>query len=248
MRAQAIFGNHLMSASHAVAPKDWPDQSGYGHRVTSKIQAPSLAPELDNVIDLILDDGEVVEQRTITGDVTATSATDVEFLGSLFRAARLTGIELPGVTLRDCRFENCELSGAVLDGARLVRVEFVDCRLSGGVLSDARLDDVRLTDCRCDGLLLRMSNLKRSEFLRCDLTNAEFYESGLQHVSLVDSDLSHADFTRARFDQVRLHGSVLADLRGGTALRGAIIDTGQILPMGIVALDALGVIIDDDCE
>jgi len=216
--------------------------------VTSRIQAPSLAPTLENLTDLVLDDGEVVEQRTITGDVTATSATEVEFLGSLFRAARLTGVELPGVTLRDCRFENCELSGAVLDGARLVRVEFVDCRLSGGVLSDARLDDVRFTDCRCDRLLLRMSNLKRSEFLRCDLTNAEFYESGLQHVSLVDSDLSRADFTRARLDQVRLHGSVLADLRGGASLRGTIIDASQILPMGLVALDAIGVVIDDDRE
>jgi len=237
-----------MSASHAVAPKDCPDHSDYGHRVTSKIQAPSLAPGLENMTDLVLGDGEVVVHRTIAGDVTAAAATDVEILGSLFRAARLTGIELPGVTLRDCRFENCELSGAVLDAARLVRVEFVDCRLSGAVLSDARLDDVRIVDCRCDGLLLRMSTLKRSEFLRCDLTNAEFYESDLQHVSLVDSDLSHADFTRARFDQVRLHGSVLADLRGGTALRGAIIDTSQILPMGLVALDALGVIIDDEGE
>jgi len=218
--------------------------------VTSKLQAPSLAPSLDNVIDLVLGDGEIVEHRTVTGDVTATSSatssTDVEILGSLFRAARLTGIELPGVTLHDCRFENCELSGAVLDAARLVRVEFVDCRLSGAVLSDARLDDVRFVDCRCNGLLLRMSTLKRSEFLRCDLANAEFYESGLQHVSLVDSDLSHADFTRAQLDQVRLHGSVLADLRGGTALRGAIIDVSQILPMGLVALDALGVVINDD--
>jgi len=248
LRTQAFFGVHVLESESRRRPRHCAADCDYGRSVTSKIQAPWLAPTLENLTDLVLDDGEVVEQRTITGDVTATSATEVEFLGSLFRAARLTGVELPGVTLRDCRFENCELSGAVLDGARLVRVEFVDCRLSGGVLSDARLDDVRFTDCRCDRLLLRMSNLKRSEFLRCDLTNAEFYESGLQHVSLVDSDLSRADFTRARLDQVRLHGSVLADLRGGASLRGTIIDASQILPMGLVALDAIGVVIDDDRE
>ena len=246
MRTQAFCGIHVLGSESRRCPRHCPADCDYGRSVTSKLQAPSLATVLDNVTDLVLGEGEVVEHRTITGDVIATSSTDVEILGSLFRAARLTGVELPGVTLRDCRFENCELSGAVLDAARLVRVEFVDCRLSGAVLSDARLDDVRFVDCRCNGLLLRMSTLKRSEFLRCDLANAEFYESGLQHVSLVDSDLSHADFTRARLDQVRLHGSVLADLRGGTALRGAIIDVSQILPMGLVALDAIGVVIDDD--
>ena len=205
-----------------------------------------LVSEREDATDVVLDSGDFIEHRTISGDVEALAADDVEIVGSLFRAARLTGVDLSGVTFRDCRFENCELSGALLESARLVRVEFVDCRVSGAVMSDARLDDVRFVDSRCEGLLLRMSALKRCEFLRCDLTNAELYESGLHQVSLFDCDLTSVDFTRAKVDGLRLHGSVVADLRGGTSLRGAVIDAGQIVPMGLVALDALGVVIDDD--
>jgi uncharacterized protein YjbI with pentapeptide repeats len=216
--------------------------------MASEPHAPLLAPERERAADVALASDQFIEHRTFTGDVSASGANNVEISGSLFRAARLTGIDLPGITIRDCRFENCELSGAVLDAARMIRVEFVDCRLSGAVLSDARLDDVRMVDCRCEGLLLRMTALKRSEFRRCDLTNAEFYDARLQHVSLVDGDLSCADFSRAQLDQVRLRGSVLADLRGGASLRGAIIDPGQIVPMGLVALDALGISVDDGGE
>lgn len=69
-----------------------------------------------------------------------------------------------------------------------------------------------------------------------------------RHAVAPDVIATSATDVEARFDEVRLHGSVLADLRGGTALRGAIIDVSQILPMGLVALDAIGVIIDDDSE
>lgn len=225
--------------------------SRYGLAVTAPPHAPVLAPEGGDAVDVVLRDDDVIEHRTLTGDISAAGAAgaaNVEVIGSLFRTARLTGIALRGITLRDCRFENCELSGALLDAARLVRVEFIDCRLAGTVLSDARIDDVRFVDCRCEGLLFRMSTLKRSAFLRCDLTNAEFYESRLGNVSLADSDLSSVDFSRAQLDQVRLHGSVISDLRGGASLRGAIIDPEQIVPMGLVALDALGVVIEDGDE
>lgn len=216
--------------------------------MTTGPRAPSLGSELDECDDPTLADDDVVEQRTVTGDVGASEATGVELIGSLFLNARLTGIELPTLVIRDCRFEGCEMSGVLLDGARLTRVEFIDCRLSGAVLSNARLKDVRVERCRTDGAMFRMSTFETCEFSQCDLTGAEFYESTIGQVSFLDGDLHRADFTGARLEDVRLHGSVLTDLRGGASMRGAIIDADQLVPMGLIALDALGVVIGDRPE
>lgn len=215
-------------------------------RVTVDPRQPMLVPGLEEVVDLSLVDDAEVENRLVSGDVTAESAADVQIVGSLFRGVRLTGVSLPGATIRDCRLTGCEMSGAMFDDARLTRVEFVDCRLSGAVLSHARLKDVSFVDCRSDGLLVRMSTLERSAFTRCDLTSGEFYDSGFDRVSFSDGDLTDADFSKARLDQVRFHGSTLTGLRGGISLRGAVIDTGQITAMGLVALQALGIVIEDD--
>jgi uncharacterized protein YjbI with pentapeptide repeats len=134
----------------------------------------------------------------------------------------------------------------VFEDARLTRVEFVDCRLSGSVLATAQLDDVSFVGCRIDSASFRMAKLSRCAFVRSELVRSEFYESGIAGVSFLDCDLTDVDFSKARVDRVRLHGSTLVGLHGATALRGATIGSDQITAMGIVALDALGIVIDDE--
>jgi uncharacterized protein YjbI with pentapeptide repeats len=52
-----------------------------------------------------------------------------------------------------------------------------------------------------------------------------------------DCDLSGAEFTQAALDGVRLHGSVLRDLKGVSALAGGVIGSDQQLDVAMSQLD-----------
>lgn len=204
-----------------------------------------MSANLEDVDSPALDDGDVWEDCVISGEPESQSAAHVQVLGSEFRNTRLTGIDLPELTLRDCRLHGSEMSGALFENASLIRVEFVDCRVSGAVLASARLRDVRFTNCRLDEALFRMASLERVEFDRCHLVGGDFYDTELKHVSFLDCDLNGVDYSQARMDQTRFHGSDLLNIRGGTALRGSIIESSQIMAMAFGVFEALGITVDD---
>lgn len=163
---------------------------------------------------------------------------DLDLRECRFVGVDLSGRTLSGFTCRDTEFVHCDLSGAMLDSATLRRVTFTDCRLTGTVLSGAALRDVRITDCRADLVNLRMA---RAGFLLVEtsmLRGADLSSLAATDSALLDCDLTGATVLDARLTGLRLHGSVVDDLRGVASLRGARIGAEQLVPLGAALLAA----------
>lgn len=153
----------------------------------------------------------------------------------------LTSRRLTGFHARDTVFEHCELSGAILDGATLTRVRFVGCRMNGVMLGAARLADVSFEECRAPMANFRSAELLRVLATNCTLTGAEFQGTVFAETYLYDCALEESDFVEARVRGLDLHGSSLSGVRGVLSLRGARVDTDQLIDLGVAALAEVGI-------
>lgn len=208
--------------------------------------APRLAQDLPLLDGPSLCDETEWSGSQVRGDLSCQVADRVEINSSRLVETSLVGTELYGVRLVDVMMERCDLSGASLQEATLHRVQFTDCRLSAVTLSSSRLHHVRFVDCKMDDANLRMANGDHVAFQRCLLRGADLYASRISYCWLLDSDLSGVELSKADLPGVRLHGSTIDDLRGATSLRGAVIDSSQVLPLARSMLPALGVVVDDE--
>ncbi|WP_300013608.1 pentapeptide repeat-containing protein [Pseudonocardia sp.] len=155
--------------------------------------------------------------------------------------ADLAGRRITGLRCRDVTFEHCDLSGAVLDGAVLTRVRFTACRLTGLQLGGAELADVRISDCRADLVNLRMARARHLLVENTPSPALDLYSFTGTDCSLLGCDLTGVNLTEARFTNLQLHGSVVEDVTGAAALRGARISPDQIVPIGAALLAALDI-------
>lgn len=169
----------------------------------------------------------------------------VELRESRWVGADLAGRRITGLHGRDVAFEHCDLSGAVLDGAVLTRVTFTDCRLTGLQLGGAELADVRITDCRADLVSLRMTRARYLLVENTSLPALDLYAFTGTDCGLIGCDLTGVNVAEARFTNLQLHGSVVDDVTGVLALRGARISPDQLVPIGAALLAALDIRITD---
>ena len=215
-------------------------------RVTP-IAPPDLRNELRAVADLVLHDDDLVEDV----DVAACELDDAPVDGVRIRRARLrgpawTGATLRGLELRDVVVEGGELSGLTLDDANLERVAFVGCRMAGLVAPALRAVDVVFDDCRLDDAWLRAATLERTAFDGCSMPRADLYAARLTRSRLVRCDLTEIELSQAVLDDVALHGSRIPGLKGGAALRNAVIGSDQVYDVAGPVLHAANIRMDDD--
>lgn len=164
----------------------------------------------------------------VQGDVAERVARTVTIDGCVLRGVRFTGSELANLRLSNCVFESCELSGVLADEVEVSQVEFRDCRMDGFAGGRGRFDDVLFTRCRMPEASFRLTKWDRSEIIDCYLRRADFSGSTFAHSSFLGDDLTEALFWRATMTGVRLHGSTLAGVRGGTSFRGVRIGDEQV--------------------
>ena len=184
----------------------------------------------------------------VSGDFGGARAADVAIVGSRLTAVALTGAVLDRLHLSDCVVADSEWSGVTADDGELTRVEFRSCRMSGLVVSRARLRDVRFVDCRLDGASLRMARGTRITFEGCDLRGVDCYELALDEARFERCDLRGADVSGAQLAGARLAGSTLDDVRGARHLAGTVIDSSQIVAVGLSLIAALDITIDDSTD
>lgn len=186
--------------------------------------------------------------RTVRGEVIGQEGAGLTIRGCRVVGLRLTAAILERAQIMDTVFEGCDLSAALLAQASLTRVQFTSCRMLASVASEAILRDVLFVDCDLDAASLRMTEAERVGFDHCDLSNADFYGAHLVHSRFFDCTLRAVEFSQSSLQGARLHGSVLADLKGAAALRGVVIDSAQIVPMALQVFAALGLLVDDERE
>ncbi len=209
-------------------------------------QAPRVAAELASGGGLVLDEDAAWDEVAVSGDFSHAQAPDAAIIASRLTTVALTGSVLDRLHVADCVVSDSEWSGVAADACELTRVEFQRCRMSGVVLSRARMRDVRFVDCRLDGASLRMARGTRVAFEGCDLRGADAYELALEEARFDACDLTGADLSAAKLGGVRLVGSTLAELRGAKALAGVVIDSSQVVAVGLSLMAALEITIDDE--
>jgi uncharacterized protein YjbI with pentapeptide repeats len=178
---------------------------------------------------------EELESDAGAGRIEESELADVDFGASKLRSLDLV----------DVRAERLAAANGDWGGATLRRVELRACRLTGLDLAEARLEDVVLSDCKLDYANLRNSVIENVSFEDCVLRAADFQGARLRAVRFSGCQLIETDFSRAAFEAVDLRGSELALAGSVLGLRGAIVDSPQLVELARAMAAELGIEIRD---
>ncbi len=156
-----------------------------------------------------------------------------------------------GARFMDCAFESVHFEGGRLRGSRFSDVWFHESRLISTDLAQTEWTDAAFVAVGAagiqafDSINLRSSKLMEVVFDNCMLRDADFSGAMMTKVSFPGSRLIEADFTKAVCDHVDLRGAQLGITAGFDALRGAMIDSGQLVDLAPALAQALGITVSD---
>jgi uncharacterized protein YjbI with pentapeptide repeats len=175
---------------------------------------------------------------------------DEEYDGALFADALFTDI-----TAGNCHFLDCEFVNASFDGGRLRKSRFTDTRVRdtrfvAGDLAETGWLDTSLTGCALAGVQafsasIRSGTFSDVRFENCLLRDTQFGGATLLRVSFGGCTLIRADFARVSCTDVDLRGAALGITAGYESLRGATIDSVQLVTLAPLLAGHLGITVAD---
>ena len=162
-----------------------------------------------DLVDIGFEECALERIRLHEADLTAASLVDV-------LASRLDApvLKAPRIRMRDVRLEGSRVGSAELYDATLSSVHIADCRLGFVNLRGSKITDLLITDCAIEELDLRGTAGMRVAFARTTIGTFD----------LADSSLTHLD----------LRGAEIMDLDTPDGLRGAVLDSTQLMALGPV--------------
>lgn len=179
--------------------------------------------------------GEELDADAGSGRIGEAELEEVDFGASRLRSLQLV----------DVRAERLAAANGTWAGATLRRVELRASRLTGLDLGEARLEDVTLSGCKLDYANLRNSAIENVSFEDCVLRGADFQGARLRAVRFSGCQLLETDFSRAELDAVDLRGSELELAGSVLGLRGAIVDSPQLVDLSRAMAAELGIEVKD---
>ena len=190
---------------------------------------------------------------------------DEEYDGLAFANASFTDADAG-----NCHFLECEFASTSFDGGRLRKARFTDtrlrevrfvacdlaetgwldtilagCALAGVQAFSASMRRVTFRDCKLDSVNFRSSTLRDVTFENCLLLDADFGAATLRRVSFGGCTLTRADFAKVSCTDVDLRGAVLGISGGYESLRGATIDSVQLVALAPLLAHHLGITVKD---
>jgi uncharacterized protein YjbI with pentapeptide repeats len=203
--------------------------------------------EIDGVYDSVL-----ITEESLEGEAIAAASLS----GARFVECAVTGVTFDGTSMRRCRMSD---------------VWFGETRLVAADIAESTLVDAWLSGCVLAGVQAFSTLLRRVTFRGCKLDSVNFREAALTDVTFEDCVLRDADFAGAKLTRVRFPGCTLTgatfakaacasvDLRGATlgtggspgitagydALRGATIDSLQLMVLAPLLAHHLGIQVKD---
>jgi uncharacterized protein YjbI with pentapeptide repeats len=167
-----------------------------------------------------------------------------------FARSRLTGVRLAEARLRSLRLidvviTDADLSNADWTGAQWQRVVFERCRMTGFGGASLVAEHVTLRDCKLDFANLRGAELRDVSFEDCVLDDADLGGAALREVRFAGSRLRRTLIDELRLTRVDFRGAQLDPEGDIAALRGAIIDSVQLVELGPLLARGLGIDVRD---
>ncbi|QBI21615.1 pentapeptide repeat-containing protein [Egibacter rhizosphaerae] len=195
-----------------------------------------------------VDEGRYEQVRFDRADWRGVEAAHVEIDAVAFEDVDLTAARLPSARLTDVRLTSSDATNADLDHGTLLRVEIERTKLLGVDCAGAFLTDVRFVDCKLTLASFRFARLRRVEFVDCDLRQATFQGCDLRRTAFAGCELGEVEFSHSTHETTDLRGSRLIDLRGVDALRGAIVDSAQLVDLAPSLAAGVGLRVVDGGE
>jgi uncharacterized protein YjbI with pentapeptide repeats len=200
--------------------------------------------EQEGDYDRVRFDGATFDDVTAGGSRFVESGfTGVAFDGGRMRRARLSGVwfgetrlvgfDLAESSLTDVWFSGCVFAGVQAFALASRRVTFRDCKLDSVNFRECSLVDVLFEDCVLRDVDFGGAKLNRVRFPGCTLSGADFTK-----VTCTDVDLRGA----------KLGGGAAGDggIRAGyDSLRGARIDSVQLMTLAPLLAHHLGITVED---
>jgi uncharacterized protein YjbI with pentapeptide repeats len=189
--------------------------------------------------------GFELEDALVTADLSRLSAAGGRIARSRLDGARLADTRMRSLRLIDVVVAGADISNADWTGAQLQRVRFERCRLTGFVGASLQAENVLLRDCKLDLANLRRATFRRVAFEDCVLDDADLAGASLREVRFAGCRLARVAIDDARLAAVDLRGSELAPEGDVHALRGAIVDSVQLVELGPLLAHGLGIEVRD---
>ncbi|HEV7938759.1 MAG TPA: pentapeptide repeat-containing protein [Solirubrobacteraceae bacterium] len=212
------------------------------------IQVPELAS--DDELEPVDLDGLAAQFELEDVRVCSTSSTKLEAGSGRLARAQLVDVDLSesklrGVELVDVIAERLDAANGDWGGAQLRRTLFNDARLTGLGFAEARIEHVSFKLCKLDYANFRHSEIEHVSFEDCVLTGADFQGAKIKETVFSGCQLLEADFSKSELTRVDMRGSGLALSGSVLGLRGAIIDSLQLMELARTLASELGITVED---
>lgn len=209
------------------------------------------APDLDlDALDRV-ESVELAPGLELDGVRLSSLSLDYAEAGSVrLEQVRLEDVSMGESKLRGLRIVDTaasEISAANGDwgGAQLRRATFEGGRLTGLSLGEARLEEVEFKNCKLDYANFRHSTIDHVTFEDCVMTDADFQGAVIRASRFANCLLARADFSTADLAWVDMTGSDLEVAGSAAGLRGAIIDSLQLIDLAPRLARELGITVKE---
>jgi uncharacterized protein YjbI with pentapeptide repeats len=210
-------------------------------------------PQIDPIVlaDLVDNDGALLR---------AGDSRDAErFIG-----AELGGLDLTGITFRECEFSGVSLNETKLRGAtfseciatdlhapvfsaprsmwRDVRIEH--SRLGSVEVYEATMRSVQIDGSKLDFVNLRNATLTDVLLSNCIIDELDLSSASVQRLELSNCRIGTLEVGNARLKDVDLRSSDFSRVHGVEGLRGATIDDAQLSLLAPILAAHLGIVVE----
>lgn len=148
-------------------------------------------------------------------------------------------------TSRDLITESCDFSAARCTSASFQRTAIKAARMTGFDCSESSLKDVAFINCKLNLANFRFTKMKTVQFKDCILTDTDFVGARLTDVQFESCLLERTVFANCRLQNVDLRSSQLIDIKGWQFLKGACIDSVQLMAAALYLANELGIKVVD---
>jgi len=176
---------------------------------------------------------------------------DVEGGGSVFTECAFSGVTFSGGRLRRARFDDVWMHGVRVVGTDFVESAWMDVECVAGMwagmeIFGAGMRRVTFHNCKFDSDNLRSATLREVAFSECLLRDVDFGGASLTDVVFSGTTLERVRFENAKLSKVDLRGAAALGISAGLeSMRGATIDTGQLMELAPGLAHVVGLTVKD---
>ncbi|MGZ0212047.1 MAG: pentapeptide repeat-containing protein [Actinomycetales bacterium] len=198
------------------------------------------------------------------GDADALQAHE-SYSGERFEEADLSDRDLSGISFSECEFVDLEANEVVVRSATWVDtrfeklnapiftaprtnlrdVVFEGSRLGSAEFYETRWSSVRFAHCRIGYLNLRGAHLEDVLFTDCRIDELDLGAATANRVSFENTHINTLELTRSTLTNFDLRGIELRQLGGVEHLKGATLNSHQLIELAPLFARNVGIVIDD---